>query len=312
MPVSRYTLLVTLLAGCSYPQYEFVPTEPGDDTGEPADTSVVVEDTSIDSADATETTDTRPDAKLDAFETAVDSSVTDTGVDAPKDTTVVDTGPKDTGPTVGCASISATFCADFDSVSSVSTTWNGADTVGTGTVAFDTTARSAPRSFLATVPASSFASAFLWKDFVAATTTTAMRADAWIVLDNATAPSTTGTHFLLKIERTSGSVGDGVTVSIDNAGLFADRIGTTYDSWRLGYTVKPGTWMHVRMDAIIHSTAGALTIWIDDMSTPLLTKTGISTAQSDSTGRTLVAGLLAQNTNAAFHARFDDVSFSWK
>lgn len=310
MPVSRYALFAALLAGCSYPQYDFVPTEPGVDTGEPEDTSVVVvEDTSIDATDA------KPDAKLDASETAVDSSVTDTSVvvdSGPKDTGVVDTGPKDTGPTVGCASITATFCADFDSVSSVSSTWSGADTVASGTVAFDTTARSSPKSFLATVPASSFASAFLWKDFVAATTTTAMRADAWIMLDSATAPSTTGSHFLLKLERTSGSTGDGVTVSIDNAGLYADRIGTSYEAFRLSYTVKPGTWMHVRMDAVIHTTSGALTVWIDDMTTPLLVKTGISTAQSDTTGRTLVAGLLAQNTNAAFRARFDDVSFSWK
>lgn len=281
----RVTAVLSLIAaGCGYPQFEFGPADAADETFEPIDSA-----TDLDTSAADTTID--------------DTAMADSAADVTKDT-----APEKTG----CAAITADFCADFDSVSTPGTNWTGTDIQGASSVAFDSTSRSAPKSFLATTASGTLATAFLYKNFTAPTNTTPMRAEAWFMLDAATFPTTTGgSAFLLKIER-NGGAGDGVTFSIGSSGFFADRIGSSYERWPITYKLDTGTWIHVRMDVVLHTTAGSLTIWLDDMTTPVLSKVGISNVQADSTARAFDVGVFSDHASAPFKARFDDVSFSFR
>lgn len=298
-------ILSLALAGCTYPEFEFDPLDANaDDTSPVADVAAdsvadVAEDASFDTGSLDATLDTSPDTAI-APEVGADTKVVDVG--------------KDTAPLSGCAAITADFCADFDSVVTPAAGWTNTEITAGGSLAIDASGRSLPNSLLAVAPTSgtsTLVTAYLHKQLTSPAPTTPMRLEAWIKLDASSLVTTTGSAFLLKIERT-GSAGDGVTLSIDNTGLFAERIGTTYERYPISFLATPGAWMRVRLDATLHTTNGALTIWINDMTTPVVNKTGITTAQGDVTARSVLVGLFVQRATGAFRARYDDVSFSFK
>lgn len=288
------------LAGCGYPEFRFdSELEGGVSDGTLDDASVdtgplpfdsMVPDASDAKTDATDATDAKTDA-TDATDAKADATAS-----------------------AGCAAISADFCADFDGVTAVGAGFTNADVQGPGSLFLDPSGRSLPNAFLATagVPATgTLCTAFLYKNFTAPAAKTPMRAEAWIKLDAATLPTSDGAAFLLKIERT-GTTGDGVTVSIDKAGLFAERIGQTYARYPIAAKVKPGAWMRVRIDAVLHTTEGSLKVFVDDLTAAAVDVTGVSTVKADDDRRTLDVGLFVERASGAFAARFDDVSFAFR
>lgn len=275
-------------AGCQYPEFQFVSNDSA-----VADTAVA-----IDSA-----------MPVDTFVPPVDSA-TDTAV---VDTRVVDTTPEAPPPS-GCAGSTAKFCSDWDTATAPDTDWTfwGAD--DTGSLALDMGGgRSLPNAFLATTSpgAATVVTANLSKTFTTTADDSLIKLDAWIKLETDTFPTTSGGAFLLKIQRGAG-VGDGVTFSIDNVGFYVDRIGVTYEAYTItSYKPKVGTWMHVRVHTRIHTINGSLTVWIDNMTTPVFTRTAVSTAKADSTAKQAIVGLYSQESSATFRARYDDVELDY-
>jgi hypothetical protein len=239
----------------------------------------------------------------------VDTLVADAGGDTLVDTSVADTATPDTAPvSVGCDGSTALFCEDWDKSTTFQAgfDWNNLDP--TATLALESTGRSAPQSLLAGITPgdAGVVTADLGKNIIAPTADATLRVDAWIQLETLALPTATGGAFLFKLER--GGVGDGVTFSINDAGLYVDRIGNTYGFYAITYKPAVSTWFHVRMDIKLHTTAGVIKLWIDDMVTPKLDVSGVSTAKADSTTRELIVGLYAQSATGAFRARYDDVS----
>lgn len=279
----RASIVVCIaVLGCGFPEFRF------------AETSAPLADATRDDGDADTAVDTEGD------------SVADVLSDTPSD------GTLDTPPS-GCAAYpKAVFCADFDDVSSPSGGWTSAEITPDGALQLESGAgRSLPNALLAKTTPSATASivtAYVHRQLTAPAATTPMRLEGWMKLDQALFPTTAGGTFLFKVERT-GTTGDGVTLSLDQTGLFAERIGATYERYPIMRAVKPGTWMHVRIDVVLHTTAGALTIWIDDMTRSVVAATGVSTAKSDVTARTVLAGLFSDRATGPFQARFDDVAF---
>ena len=99
---------------------------------------------------------------------------------------------------------------------------------------------------------------------------------------------------LLKIERT-GTDGDGVTLSIDKDGFYADRIGTSYEVIRIATKPKPGVWMHARLETVLHTTNGSLKVWLDDMTTTVVDRASVSTLQVHLERHDISVGVLAIN-----------------
>lgn len=285
----RLVLFATAVSlGCSYPEFHFVPS----DSATIADTAIAIDSTPV-----------------DTFEPPVDTGM-DTAV---VDTRVVDTTPEAPPPS-GCAGSAAKFCSDWDKATAPDTDWTfwGAD--DTGSLALDMGGgRSAPNAFLATTSpgAASVVTANLSKTFTTTADDSLIKLDAWIKLETETFPTTSGGAFLLKIQRGAG-VGDGVTFSLDDVGFYVDRIGVTYEAYTISsYKPKVGTWMHVRVHTRVHTTNGSLAVWIDNMTTPVFTRTAVSTAKADSTSKQAIVGLYSQNATTTFRARYDDVELDW-
>jgi hypothetical protein len=294
--VRRVAVLLALSA-CGYPEYGFVA---GNDE---ADANAI---------DST-TTDTLDRTLPDLGPRDVTSD--DTRVaDADADTLALDTSPGDTSKTdtsetsIGCTGSTALFCEDWDGPGTYKAGFDWVNLGPTTSLALETTGRSSPNALVASIaPADAgVVTADLGKNIIAPTADATLRVDAWMKLESLSLPTTTGGAFLFKLERSG--VGDGVTFSINDEGFYVDRIGNTYGFYPVAYKTALSEWFHVRMDIKLHTTAGAFTLWIDDMTTPKLTQSGVSTAQADSTGRELIVGLYAQGATGAFRARYDDVS----
>ncbi len=215
----------------------------------------------------------------------------------------------------GCTGIVAEFCEDWDDATNAQAGFTRANVSEKGSIALDPlSGRSASNALLAAAapdPGAPVVVANVDRPFVAASPETPMRIDAWLNLEHATYPSADGSAFLLKLQRAGGS-GDGVTLSIDSAGLYVDRIGLTYAQFRLPAKPKEGAWFHVRLDVVLHTTKGSVVAWVDDMTTPVLSISSISTAKGDGTGRQLLVGLYAQDATDVFRVRYDDVSLAFR
>lgn len=302
----RWVLLAIAVSGCSFPDYTFA-----------RDSDVIVDDTASDTSleDTTPPEDTTP-VEMDTG--VMDSSLPDTV--KPDTAPPPDTAKPDLGPEVplstGCTGVTATFCSDWDKVTSPASDFTFSGVGPTGSISLDVGGgRSSPNAMLSvTSPSSSddVVVANVTKTFVAPTPGASARVDVWLKVESATYPSTTGGGaFLFKFQTNAGG-GDGITFSMDDSGYYVDRIATTYEYYPIATKPKPGVWTHVRMDGRLHTTAGSFTLWIDDMTTPVLTKTGISTLKIDTTMQELIVGLYSQRSSGTFRCRYDDVTFSWK
>lgn len=299
-------LLLLALTGCSYPEFYFAPkTDSGGGApDESVDETMVVADTAA------------------AEDTLVDSSVEETD---PPDTFASDTGAPDTfkpdvapeaPPAAGCAGSTAKFCVDWDKSTTPASDFNYSGvSPGCGISLDSAGGRSAPNALLAqTTPSSTeeVVVANMSKLFTIPAPDALIRADVYLKLESATYPTTTGgAAFLFKVQNDAGS-GDGVTFSINENGYLVDRIGLTYEAFELT-TPKPkaSVWTHVRLHARLHTSAGSLTVWIDDMTTPAFSRSGISTIRTDGTARQMIVGLYAQRSSAPFRVRYDDVTLNY-
>lgn len=282
-----------LLVSCTYPEFQF--------RGDASADTFFEGDTSVDDA----VDDVRDDALVDTEQSATDAVAdvtTDAKTDAAKDTGV---DAPDAAPT-GCAAITADFCDDWNSVSSPSSKWTYQNVASTGAIALESGGVSPPKAFSTSVSmgatTSDVITAMVLKELTAPAPDTKLRADVWIKLDSATFPG--GSDFLLKVQRT----GDGVTFSIDSGGFFVDAISMGYARWPVPKAVPVGKWFHVRLEARLKTVGGELAVFIDDMTTPLVSKTGISTASVDDTSRTFIVGQYAQGLTGSFKAHYDDAS----
>jgi hypothetical protein len=312
------------VAGCTYPEFQFAADSATvDAAGDTAVADTAVADTTI--ANETAPPDTFTETDSGTIDSSMeDSDVTDTFVpdtfvaDTFKpDTFVADTFKPDAPLSTGCTGVAVKFCSDWDKATTPSSDFSYFGVSPTGSTTLDTTGgRSLPNAFYArTTPSSTdkVVVANVSKKFTAATADALIRVDAYIKLDSATfTPGTGGGGaFIFKVQR-DGGAGDGVTFSIDDGGFYVDRIGVTYDYYSLPSPMpKAGVWTHIRMHTKLHSTAGSVTLWIDDMTTPVLSKSAISTVAMDSTDKILIVGLYSQNATTPVGVRYDDVTLDY-
>ncbi|MEO7095656.1 MAG: hypothetical protein ABI175_20530 [Polyangiales bacterium] len=303
-------LALTLVA-CGYPAFDFVPDDASTDLDVAAPFDATVDSATYDASD------TRGDdlAPVDSsIGDAADASA-DAGDTSPTDTASTDTARADTSVVVetstGCVGSTAIFCEDWDKATGPKAGFDWTNLDPTTSLALEASGRSLPNALVAsTAPGdASVVTADLGKNFLAPAADSVLRVDAWIKLEKLVFPTSTGGAFLFKVERGgAGSVGDGVTFSIDDKGFYVDRIGLTYGFYAIAYKPAADTWAHVRMDVKLHTASGTITVWIDDMVTPRLTDSAISTVRADTTSRNFIVGLYAQSSTGAFRARYDDVS----
>lgn len=256
------------------------------------------------------------DGGADTF--ADDVTVVDTGDD---DTSSIDTGvpgtdtgtsPVDTGSTVDaepapCATTGA-FCESWDDATTPQAHFNSVIVDSPATIALAPSGHSAPNAFSSTVvPADAGGgAAYVLKPFDVTALDATIRVDLWMKLESTSFPS--GSTTLFKLEHLgSGAVGDGLAFALAGDGLYADLYAVKYAHYPLGFALAPNTWFHVRIDIAHHTSKGALTVWIDDMSKPLVTATNISTASADSMQRNIVIGQYAASATTTFRAFYDDV-----
>jgi hypothetical protein len=292
------------IAGCGYPSFEFRAS----DIVDAAETSV---DTSSD--DTMMIVDAMDESAAD---TTIDEVASDTGADAsPLDSGLLDSGPPDTGPTVGCASAHV-FCDDFEASTDPWDKWGGYDLLGGGIAKIDTAyVRSGSSAFLTYVPATGATatdlSADINKAFTPATSTTPARIDLWIRTDTYYDGET---RLVAKLMR--GTNGRGVEIALRKGHVIVDVLGAgTYASYP--YTAKPfngGQWYHLRLEAlVVASTAGWFRFYADDMSAPVLSATGISTADASTGDVRFSLGFYSNGSSGdpELRARIDDASFDW-
>lgn len=286
-----------MLVGCSYPDFAFAPdTAAVDDTSAAIDTTpsadtMVVEDS--------EAADAATDAPFDSF--APDATSPDAAVVDSKPGVVADTAaPK------GCAT-PYDFCALFDTVTTPMTEWGDDYLTGGGVLGLDKTLFvSPPASMTATVGASSVtAAAIVLRTFTVTSAAPVVRIEGDLLLDAVTYAHA-NYAILFKVQRSTA--GDGVSLTIGTGGLSLETqgIGNTR-TFVTGVTA--GKWAHIRMEAVLHTTAGIARLWVDDMTTPQIVKTAVSTADVDDLNRQLLAGIFAYMGAVPFKARFDNVSY---
>ena len=263
------------------------------------------------------------DTLLDVDE---DSSLTDSASEPLEDTAASDISLTDGADTIGdsmedtvpagCAFSTALFCVDFDFGGPPEAAFGSKDIVLPGHLSLEASgAHSFPNLLLASAAPSGSDSAVranVLKNFTAASTDTPVRVEMYIKLESVVYPSSSGIANLFKLERSAGA-GDGVTFSIGDSGLFVERIAGDYERFPItAYMPKANVWMHVRMDVVLQVTGGSVKVWIDDMTTPVVDRSSISTAIKNATGRLFTVGLYAEKQTAPFRARFDDIKFTFE
>lgn len=294
------------LAACGYPEFEF----------RRADSSTPAIDAALDSSVIDTGSPVIVDSEVDT--TVIDTTVPaeDTGAvvpDSPPDTAVVDTAKADTKPDAGDTAVARgcalphDFCADFDTAMSVGDGWTSTFGGGGGATALDTTrSTSSPKSLLATVGTSTVtASSMLVKSFTVASTTTTITAEADLYLESLTY-SHSNALILFKVQRSSA--GDGVALAVGASGLVLQTSGITFDGWSIP-GVSAGKWFHVKVEAVLHTSAGVARVYLDGASTPAVSRTGVSTAEVDDTTRQLLVGVFGYMGSVPFRVSFDDVSY---
>jgi hypothetical protein len=293
-----FVLAALSLSACNYPEFGFAT--------DAADSADVVEegvDSALDSAPI-DSFVAEVEPETSTMDSATADSATDTGT--AKDTAVADTSDATSDPCAGHL-----FCQRFDTASAPSDGWTGNYTTGGGVTVLDsTTSRSAPKSLRSSIPAGTVtAAATVSQTFTSPALTTKFRVECDVQLEAFTYPVASTGVVLLKVQHSS--MGDGISLDVSDTGLYVEANGATYSGYTVTKTLTAKTWFHVKLEGSLHTTSGSLTLWIDDMTTPLVSKTGISTAQMDGNERQAVLGLFSYLKSAAFEAHFDNYTFDF-
>ncbi len=259
----------------------------------------MVDDVADATLDTTIATDTQPETLADVATDTRDAS-SDTR-DAAIDTRdAADTAPRP------CA-LSHYFCSDFDTSTLPADGWSGSFQAATGMLALDTTtSTSTPQSLVASLGTGTVtSSAMVARRILSVPLGRTIRIEADMMVDTLPYISTYDL-ILFKIQRSTA--GDGVSVTAGGTGLKLATQGATNESWPITGIVA-GKWFHVRLEAVLHTTAGVARIYIDGAATPQIEKTGLSTANmDDTTGRELVVGVFGYTASSPYRVHYDDVS----
>ncbi len=308
-----------VLVGCGYPEFRFVSADgSGDataiettavaDAADAAVERVEVEDDTADDArpdptDTTQPTDTtvfdvRPDTMPDGRDAA----------DAPLDTR----DAADMGSPTGCATSTELLCREFENSTEPTYAWTGNYKVGASTYSIDPTYFISPtHSFLSTIVVSSGEiAASVHRTFTAASNTTPMHADFWVRFDVIPGAGSKGPLFF-KLARGTG--GRGVALYVGDGGITVDALGVSpTTSYKAPTALSAGTWIHLRLEAqLVMATTGWLKLYVNDMTTPAVSKSNVSTTDLDETDVKVTIGLYDSPATAAVKAWYDDVKFGW-
>lgn len=292
--------LLSMISGC-YPEFGFVASDAA-----PSDTASV-SDTSLPD---TFVADTSADSIFPGEETAPDTAIADSEI---ADTAKADTfvPPADTGPLIGCASSTAAFCRDFESVSSVSSGWDGSYLRGGGVLNLDTTrSRSASHSMYSFLPVvSTEASANVHKAFIASSATRPMALEFWVYFD--VIPTGTG-PLVTKITRDMANRGVAIYVGYNTFAVDVNSPTGTVNFRMPAGAVSAGRWMHVRFETMLSATTtGWFKLYVDNMTTPALERSSIATTTVTATDTKINVGLYDGSNALAIKAWYDDVAFYW-
>ncbi|GAC1524190.1 MAG: hypothetical protein NVS3B10_23690 [Polyangiales bacterium] len=303
------------LGGCGYPSFGFSPADSGTDevTSDASDGGAdAVRDTAVvDGADAADT--------FGPVDTALGGdSTSDVPADVPADT-VDSAAPPDTADAAdsadaaaplagGCTGVHA-FCQDFDGAGLGSP--YGFDSVGgiPGNCALDgTRTATAPRSMLCSVPTSTLNpnNGFAIRRLTGPSSTALTRIDADLFLEVDKYPASNATLF--KVQRWSD--GHGVGLSLRSTGAAIEARGATTTTWSpLPVALPTGRWFHFRLEARLQIAGGSFAVFVDDMTTPVLSRTGVSTIDVEGPQRELFNGLWVDDVTATdLRVGYDDVS----
>jgi hypothetical protein len=297
-----------IAAGCAFPDYAF---EARNDVGVTVDSATSPGDTNVvsdSSSDVIFPTDDTSMPPGDSTVTMMDTTVVDTGT--PPDTTpVMDTAP----PKMGCAALSSMFCRDWDSSGATAFTgWMGNYIRGGGSITVDTSVfRSGPRAMMSTIPASdgvTEVSANVDQQFTAPSATKGWYYDFWARFE--TIPSISG-PLVAKVSRYSSGRGLALYLGKDHLGVDAmGPSGTT--GYQMVGTLTPGAWVHIRLEGVLSTTSGSFKLFVNDMVTPNISKSGIPTTSADGTDVKINLGFYNSEPDPSTRkAYFDDVQFDW-
>lgn len=298
----RCALLVVIAAGCAFPDYAFAPETPRETAIEEADSAP---DGSI--------ADTATDGIFPLDDTTTETSADTAVVDTAKPDTKPDTMMSDTGSKTGCAASTAMFCRDWDASGGTPTTgWEDSYLTGGGGLFLDGAFTvSSPKSLLSALPSSAGGadlSASLQASFTAPTPTTPMVLDFWGRFDGI--PSGSG-PLIAKLSRGPG--GRGLALYAGDGHLAIDAMGpASTQNYPMTRAMPINVWSHIRLEATLSATAsGAFKLFVDDMITPAVAKSGIPTTSGIGVDVKLNVGLYADQADSARKAWFDDVTFGW-
>lgn len=315
--LATWSILGACLGGCGYPAFGFSTADSGTDAlaSDVTEVTEVGVDTAHDAAvvDGADTSDTS--GKVD---TAVPrDSAAEVLVDAPADT-VDSSAIPDTSdaadsadapsPLAGSCMGAHAFCQDFD-LPSIGSPY-GFDGVGgtPGNCVLDgTRAATTPHSMLCSVPTSTLnpnnGFAVRKLDGPASTALTRIDADVFLEVDAYPASNVT----LFKVQRWGD--GHGVGLALASTGPAIEVRGAAPVMIPLPIRLPVGRWFHFRLEARLQIAGGSFAVFIDDMSTPVLSRTGISTVDVEGPQRELFAGLWVDDvTGTELRVGYDDVS----
>jgi hypothetical protein len=247
-----------------------------------------------------------PRDELDAMSDAPDApdaaDVPDAPDVAPREDAVRDAAPLD------CTAGKHLFCATFDRVPAVTSEWKGFFTPGGGTIALDTTTFTSPgSSFVSTLPSSTATevAATVYQQVDAPVPDRLFRLELDVRLDVITYPTVV---LLALVKRGTG--GKGIGLAVGPSGLQLQINGSGVGP--VTATIATGVWHHVRLDGVFATTTtGSVSLYVDDLGTPVLSRTSLQTATATSTETSLSLGLYSGPGSSPFIARFDDVAFDY-
>ena len=303
--------LAICATACSYPDFAFVSDDAGASGQDSTTTDVASDGVAHDTSDSTLTDSTSETIDSAIVDTGVDSAIDDSGFDVRDTLDTAPDAPLDAVVTHGCAGSTALFCDDYDTSSTAWSLFDGTNVLGAGTIELDTTfVVSSPSSFLSTLGVASVeSSASMDKQFTAPTPGAFCVLDVWIRVEVGSDPD--GIE-LFKIQG-FGTGGKGVGLLLDSTGLDVETVGSPGTDYPVGVAVPTGRFVHYRMMADLVMTAAHVTLWMDDMTTPVLDRTDASTAPSTPVSQYVVIVGAYSNVSVTtdFHARFDDVTFDF-
>ncbi|GAC1378154.1 MAG: hypothetical protein NVSMB47_22650 [Polyangiales bacterium] len=115
---------------------------------------------------------------------------------------------------------------------------------------------------------------------------------------------------LFKLQRPGR--GRGVLLGLGPAGLAVQVLGATSTTNLDAGPAPVGRWFHVRLDTQLMVAGATVRLWIDDMTTPVVDRSGLSSADTDGTSQQLSVGLYTNSTPiSAVRARFDDAELDY-